>query len=242
MQIAIVDDCEQDIAELAQMLEKYSETNKLAVQVQRFSSAENLLEALSQYKFEIIFLDIYMGGMDGMQAARAVYKADPACKLIFSTTSHAHAITSYEVHAAYYLTKPLDFAQFCGAMDAACATLLCDNRCIALHCAGVPWDLLLCDIAYVDCGAEHTQLHLASRTITVDEKSSEVLLELARDERFLSCNRNVMINMDYIIKTQDNDFLLNNGQTVPIRQRGRALVKRAFLQYSLRGLKKGAGI
>ncbi|MEG0177955.1 MAG: response regulator transcription factor [Oscillospiraceae bacterium] len=242
MQIAIVDDCEQDKIELTEMLNQYSKLKHLSIQLSSFSCAEDLLANIEQNNFDVIFLDIYMGEMNGMQAARAVYKLNPACKLIFSTTSHSHAVASYEVHAAYYLTKPLAFTQFCSAMDTACATLLRDNCCISLHCAGIPCDLRLRDITYMDCGAEHTHLHLLNRTITVDEKASDVLFTLANDERFLSCNRNVVINMDFIVKTQENDFLLQNGQTVPIKQRGRALVKRAYLQYSLRGLTKGADI
>ncbi|MEG2204171.1 MAG: LytTR family transcriptional regulator DNA-binding domain-containing protein, partial [Oscillospiraceae bacterium] len=113
---------------------------------------------------------------------------------------------------------------------------------VALHCAGVPCELLLRDVLFVDCAAEHTRLHLMHRMILPDERVSEVFAMLSQDPRFLNCNRNVTVNMDQISKTQENTFLLKNGESVPIRQRDCGAVKRAFLQYSLRSLRKNGGI
>ncbi|MFQ7549226.1 MAG: LytTR family transcriptional regulator DNA-binding domain-containing protein [Blautia marasmi] len=67
---------------------------------------------------------------------------------------------------------------------------------------------------------------------------ASVLDSLSRDPRFLSCNRNVMVNMDWIESVPSDEFLLKNQERVPIRQRGRKTVKKTFLEYTLKGLRR----
>ncbi|MEG2221293.1 MAG: response regulator [Oscillospiraceae bacterium] len=242
MRIAIVDDQETDREELRRLLERYCSAQGLSADYTVFLSGEALLERFFPDQFDLLFLDIYMGGMTGMAAARRIAELDPRCRMIFFTTSHSHAVESYEVRAAYYLTKPLDYSRLSAAMDATCADLRRDSRCITLHCAGLAVELLLRDILFVDCAAERAHLHLTERLVVVDERVSEVFAALETDSRFLNCNRNVTVNMDRIDKTQEGDFLLQNGETVPIRQRDRGAVKKTFLHYSLHTLEKGAAL
>mgnify|MGYP002238148171 FL=1 len=53
-------------------------------------------------------MDIYMGTMTGMDAARKLRDAKDTAALIFITSSDAYAVESYDVQASYYLMKPFD--------------------------------------------------------------------------------------------------------------------------------------
>ena len=57
-------------------------------------------------QYDVIFLDIYMDGMTGMDAARAIREIDRVVRIIFITTSTEFAVDSYEVSAFGYLLKP----------------------------------------------------------------------------------------------------------------------------------------
>lgn len=142
------------------------------------------------------------------------------------------------MRASYYLTKPLDYQRVCQALDAACAGLQRDSRCLEVRSSGISTVVLLRNILFMDCSAERPRLHLVGQLLRVDGRAGDLLEQLCDDERFLCCNRNVVVNMDQIELVQEGDFLLRDGQTVPIRQRGRAQVKRQFLQYSLKSLRR----
>ena len=81
-------------------------------------------------------------------------------------------------------------------------------------------------------------MHLEDRQIIIDNPIASVLEVLSKEERFLSCNRNVIVNMDWVESVPHDEFLLKNQARVPIRQRGRGTVKKRFLAYSLKGLRK----
>lgn len=238
MLIAITDDCPADRRELHDLLERYFHARRLQADYAYFSSAEELLESFIPGRYQILFQDIYLTGLTGMEAARRICAEDPACRLVFFTTSHTHAVESYTVRAAYYLTKPLDYPRLESAMDVVCAGLLRDSRFVTVHCSGVSLDLLLRNLLFVDCQSEHTRLHLPDQLVVVDDRASDVLGRLEEDDRFLTCNRNTAVNMDWVDKVLDGDFLLKNGELVPIRQRGRKAVKQAFLRYTLQSLQK----
>ena len=238
MRIAIVDDDSADRAELSELLTRYAKERQLTAQYQTYRSAEELMADFKPGQWDILFLDIYMSGITGMEAAHQLRQMDPACRLIFFTSSYVHAVESYTVQASYYLTKPLDYQRFCTAMDAVCSLLQRNNRCLEVHSEGILLQVLFSDILFMDCMVKQSCLHLSDRILNVDERVCTILEHLAADDRFLNCNRNTTVNMDWISRILKDDFLLKNGQTVPIRPRGRRGVKKAFLQYSVKSLRK----
>ncbi|WP_458407973.1 LytR/AlgR family response regulator transcription factor [Anaerotignum sp.] len=238
MKIAIVEDRKEDTEALQQMLQEYMEERHIAGEILCFSSGDALLEQFRPGYFQCIFLDIYMEGTDGMETARKIYQQDSLCRLIFATISLSHAVSGYGVRAAWYLVKPFDKKQLTEAMDVACEAILQNSRMLTVHVNGTKADILYTDIFYIDSETRKTRLHLLEHTLTVDEPVQELLKHLSGDERFLVCNRNILVNMDQIQRAEEADFLLKNGSHVPLRQRGRAQVKKAFLAWTLRELRK----
>ncbi|MEA4853239.1 MAG: LytTR family DNA-binding domain-containing protein [Christensenella sp.] len=238
MRIAIVDDNLSDRQELLRLLTQYLHSNRLEASCAEFHCAEAFLADFIPRKYDLVFLDVYMAEMSGMDAARRVYAADTQCRLIFFTTSHAHAVESYDVRAAYYLTKPLAYERFASAMDSCCTNLVQNSQYLGVQVGHMETKILLCDILYADCAARKARIHLAQQDIVVDENISTVMDSLLRDKRFLCCNRNVVVNMQHITGVCQDDFSLSNGIRIPIRQRGKISVKQQFLEYSLQDLRK----
>lgn len=241
MRIAIAEDYKDDMEALQQMLEEYMKEKDIVGEISCFSSGDALLEQFEPGMFQCIFLDIYMEGTNGMTVAREIYQKDPSCRLIFATISLTHAVESYEVRAAWYLAKPFQKKQLEAAMDAACSHILRNSRMLTIHVKGAEAAIPYGDIYYTDCERRQTKVHLKEQTIFADEPVQEVLERLGQDERFLLCNRNTIVNMDHIQQPQESDFLLENGSRVPLRQRGRTPLKKAFLAWTLRELRREDG-
>lgn len=238
MKIAITEDHEKDRETLQKMLIEYATEKHIAMEITCFSSGDALLAQFQSGDYQCIFLDIYMEGTDGMATAREIYQKDPDCRLIFATVSLTHAISSYEVRAAWYLTKPFQKEKLTAAMDAACEHILRDSRTLTVHIAGAEAVIPYKEIFFLDCTRRQTKLHLANQTLLTDEPVQTLMEQLSEDTRFLNCNRNTLVNMDNILTTEESDFLLKNGDRVPLRQRGRAPLKKAFLTWTLRELRQ----
>ena len=106
--IAIVEDEEQDYLRAKEYLNRYGQERNVNFEIRRYDSAEVFLTNY-QRQHDIIFMDIRMGGMDGMRAARKLREMDQAVILIFLTSLAQYAVQGYEVDALDYILKPLAY-------------------------------------------------------------------------------------------------------------------------------------
>lgn len=237
MTIAIVDDTGADRETLKAMLNQYFAGSGTLPDIEEFQSGEEFLAVYQPLRYQIIFFDIYMGGITGMEAAKEVYRQDRGCRLIFFTTSTDYAVDSYQVQAAYYLMKPLQYQKLCAALDTFC-TEQKDKKLEVELKGGVAGDILLKDILYVDCVKRMVRIHRADQVLTVTNRLAEISSCLEQIPEFLNCNKGIYVNMDWVQEMTDADLILKNGERLPMRIRGRGEVKKKYLRYALSHLRE----
>lgn len=231
MRIAIIDDCAADRAILAEKLKAYLHAKELSYTLCTFSNAESFLEAFAPDKFQIIFLDIFMDGMTGMDAARIVYQKDKNCKIIFLTTTDAFSQQSYSVHAVYYLMKPIADEAFAQAMDFCQLLPQYKVPFLQVMCEGMPLRLDTAQILYIEYSIRSAKIHLKNRVLPVSGAFHSITEPLQEDPRFLLSIRGMMVNMQHIVQQQDDVFLLDNGEKIPISLRKKKVIAAAYRQY-----------
>ena len=111
IRVAIVED--EDIAarQLEQCLQQYESGHDIRFSSCRFRDA---LEFLEQYQplYDLIFMDIGMPGLDGMEAAVRLRAMDSVTPLIFVTSMVQYAVRGYEVDALDFVVKPVRYPTF----------------------------------------------------------------------------------------------------------------------------------
>ena len=138
MNIAIIDDISTDAEALKNIAVSYFEKKQIRAEICHFFSAEEFFEDYQPGKFQILFLDIYMDGMTGMEAARRIRRQSDNCILVFVTTSSDFAVESYDVGASYYLLKPFQPEKLCSILDSFQSRHLLASRYIEVVSDRVP--------------------------------------------------------------------------------------------------------
>ena len=107
MRIAICDDDGALRSDLRSALDRSLAGRNVRARYQEYTAGERLVaDAANGDPFDLVFLDVYLEGVDGVSAARALRAVDAAVPIVFLTVSREHAVESYEVRATDYLMKP----------------------------------------------------------------------------------------------------------------------------------------
>lgn len=231
MEIAIVDDMEQDRRHLAQLLENWGQMQKEQVQLSLFASGESFLEDDSSYRFSIVLLDLFMEGTCGMEIAREIRRRGNPCQIVFVTSSDAYAIQGYEVDAANYLLKPVDAPSLDQALHHCLARMGSNHATISVVSNRSAISIPLKRIIWIEAQRNALLFHTDGGPIKSYMTIENLLKMLSGYRQFLLCCKGILVNMDRIAAVGDEDFIMDNNEHVQIRKRGASQVKRDYLQY-----------
>ena len=128
LRIGICDDIYDARLVLRAALERVLEKRRVQGQFREFSSGEGLLRWLESHagELDLVFLDMEMGELDGMETARRLRAADAGLQLVFVTGYAEHVFDGYSVGALGYLLKPPKAEQLEEVLDRAQAALVRD--------------------------------------------------------------------------------------------------------------------
>ncbi len=196
--IAIVEDDHAMAKELAGYLDAYSKERGCTFSIKQFSNAENFLAAY-RITFDIVFMDIDMPGMNGMQAAHKLRELDSSVVIVFVTNLAQYALEGYSVDAIDYLLKPIDYKVFAFRMDRvvkAVSSVITGRRIVVSTDQGTvvihPQELI-----YVEVVRHKLVYHTLRGTYEIFGTLKELEYRLSGQE-FVRCNACYLINLRYV--------------------------------------------
>ena len=125
--IAVVDDQPDMRQQLCSMIDQYSRENNCMLEVTTFSDGAQIITNYCK-GFDIIFLDIEMPELGGMDAAERIRTVDPDVVLVFVTNMAQYAIRGYEVDALDFVLKPVNYYQFSTKLARALQRAAAEHR------------------------------------------------------------------------------------------------------------------
>ncbi len=195
----------------------------------RFSCGEQLLNY--EAPIDILFLDIQMRGIDGMETARELRRRRFQGFLIFITVLKEMVFSSFEVQAYDYLVKPLKKGQFEKTMERLFASMKNARQANLLVQRGCESRIIpLDEIVYCEIIDRKVYLHLASLEVT-DFYDRIDHLEKKLDDRFFRCHRSYLVNLKHIQRYSREQISLKGGAAVPVsRSYAKECMRRLMLE------------
>ena len=232
MRIAIVDDLAGDRALLRERLERQLQRRSVQADLLEFESGEAFLAAEREQRFTAAFLDVYMTGMSGVDAAKELRTFDTDCLLIFTTTSTDHALEGFQVRAMHYLVKPFAEEELERLTDEMLERIPHPDKYMDVKVGGS--DIRLCyqNILYAEHFAHVIQIHTtAGKTLATRQPFKTFVEPLKDDRRFFVCGRGVVVNLAHVKALEKDRFLMDNGAPIPISRRQYAAVNDAYIDF-----------
>ena len=133
MRIAIVDDCAPDAKTLEDAIRSHLDKRGRTCEICRFRGGGDLLETTDALAFDLVFLDVFLDGANGIDIAERLRRENYPGLIIFTTVSSEHAVDGFRVRAFHYLTKPFTPDDIAAALDEAIERLAGDETMLRIH-------------------------------------------------------------------------------------------------------------
>lgn len=216
MKIAICDGCTVDINATRDIICKH----RLAENsyIKSFTVGEKLLDCVEKERFDIVFLDVDIPEINGLELGRRIKEISPDTFLIFVTSYPQYAIEAYDCEAFNYLLKPLDKQKAHRVIDRIEKKLADTNKYYIIKIKSESIRIPIRDIYYIECYKKHVIYHLKDTTFDTLGKLSEVYADL-KDYGFYRVHQGYVVNMDKIKRIDNYSAILENGENVMISVR-----------------------
>jgi DNA-binding LytR/AlgR family response regulator len=173
---------------------------------------------------DIVFLDIIMPGMSGVEVAGYLRERGFAGHIVFLTSANDFAAESYWVGAFAYLLKPVEKESLFGVLqkigDAMNKLFEEDAASVSVKTKHFRKNILLREIVFVEIIRHNLYIHLANdETVSINKSLKEFSPSLLADNRFVHCHGSIIVNMDFVKTIRDNAAILRTGQSIPISRR-----------------------
>ena len=180
----------------------------------QFSCGEELLSY--DKRIDILFLDIQMSSINGMETARKLRARGFKGFLIFITILREMVFQAFDVQAYDYFVKPIKESHFEKTMERLFASIRNAEESNLLVQKGyessiIPFD----EIVFCEIIDRKVYLHLTSSEV-VDYYERIENLETKLGRTFFRCHRSFLINMKYLKSYKNGTAYMENGREIPV--------------------------
>jgi len=194
------------------LLESYVEKTPDLQLLASFTDSITAINAVKEQKPDLLFLDIQMPNLDGMELAHSL----PAeTRVIFTTAFKEYAFESYEVNALDFLLKPIRYNKFLNAVEKAKKQKLPQKEAILsstqqntvfIRVDGEWRNVVIDKIIYVSCIKDYVMFYLDDETRPlITHLTMKAVEQMLPSEKFLRIHRSYIVAIDKIRKIDRND-------------------------------------
>lgn len=232
MRIAICEDEERYANQLIEYINEWAKERNIFVEIFTHITAEKFLyEWEDSEDYDIIFMDIKMGSISGMELAKIIRKTTKNMAIVFTTNMKEYAISGYTVDAMQYLLKPVRKGDCF-----ACLNRVYQNERIRKYFLfndlektfRIPYE----DIIYIEKFAHNATIVTAKDDHTF-RKTMIHLLEELNDNLFVQCHKSYIINIRHIESLSKAFAVMSNDKEISLSKNMTKEINERFYKYNV---------
>ena len=229
IKVAVVDDEQKEREGLQEFFHTLQKEVNEEIEVVLFPDGEKLLEGYDT-SWDLICLDIELGGTDGILIAKKLRKLDSKVILIFVTNMAQYAIHGYEVDAVDFIVKPISYYVFVDKLKKALRYLNLNKEImVVVHGNGEMMRIGSSQILYVEKDKNYLVFHTTKGNLQARGTMLDVEKELSQ-EGLSKCINGCLVNLKCVSKLEKDTIWIDEIQ-LPISRQRKKEFKEDFMRY-----------
>lgn len=231
MKIFICDDDPFFRAQMKAYIKEYDPDRRF--EIDEFTTGVEMLLALKSQHTDVIFLDIEMDKIDGIDTAKLIRINDRKAIIIFVSSHQERVFDSFDCEAFHFITKPFTQEKFNDVFTKAIEKYKFLNKTLTVQWKNASVELPIEKIKYFESYRKHVIFHTYDGEYQMLANLSDVLSELS-PYGFTQTHQGYVVNMNLIRRFEGADILLDDGTKVPMSVRKKSEVISKYAKYVAR--------
>lgn len=160
-----------------------------------------------------------------------IKKQSPKTKIVFISPTNEFAIEGYKADISYYLLHPVNFEEFQLALNKCLNYLNKNNEYIIVNSNWQKIPIFLKDILFAEKNGHNIIIHTKNKIISTRMTFKDFLEKTKNFPNLINCVRGAMVNLSWVKSLESQNFLMTNGERIPIRRQDRKKIKQIYAQY-----------
>lgn len=228
--------CDDEMAQRRQ-LQFIIEKSRPGTEINLFESGEDFLNAFRPGVYDLIFMDILMPGMGGIDATSKIRSVDASVPIVFATSSKDHAMEGYKNRVIRYLMKPFDPVEVGEVLQLA-AQMKGAQGGVSVRISGKDMTFSFEKICYVEQSSHTLYMHMANgATLQLTGKLDDIEAQTP-DDSFMRCHQSYLVNLAHVkgIDKELQVFQMKDGDVVHIRRESLKNANKMLAEYAMNNL------
>ena len=232
LNIAICDDEQISIDKIYSKVSQYCESKNISYYVHTYTTSMDLVSS-DLNNINIIFLDVDMKGMNGIDAAKEIRKVNKEVIIIYVSGYIQYAPEGYQVKAFAYILKNNIDVLFDGIMDEAINELQFNEDIYTVKINNEEINIAIKDIVFIESFDKELVINCVNEKFTVKGQLNDIYAEL-KSKGFLQLHRSYIVNMMHILRIKNYIITLSNGREIKASQRRWREIVSEYLDWKVR--------
>lgn len=233
--IAICDDEKYFLSQEKEIIINYMEERDCPCQIDSFDSGIDFIDSGSDARYDILFLDVSMAGMDGIELAKRIRQYDDNVYIVFVTAFVDYSLEGYKVNAIRYILKDSESLKksMYECLDAITERMSNIERKITFEFLEGRKTIRLDDILYVESNLHKLTFHVrgqSAKNYTMYEKLDHMDIKF-QNAHFCRTHKSYLVNLKYVQSIERYAVTLVNDEKVCISQPKYKEVREKFICY-----------
>ncbi|MBR0456893.1 MAG: response regulator transcription factor [Firmicutes bacterium] len=229
--IIICEDNEQDIELLEKNIIRFFSEHDLTCNINVFRSGESLLNHSSVYSWDIVFFDVEMGKINGIEAAKQLRKADKSVKIVFVTSHPGYVFNSFIAEPLNFLIKPVNYPMLSEILEQALMRIDDEKGDVfTISFDNVVSNIPLSQIIYFESNLRIINIVTTDQTFKFYGKLDDIERELEGKD-FIRCHKSYIVNLRHINMIDGDAIYMSNNSVISISRANKKKVKELVMDY-----------